>query len=211
MDSKARKRGPFQKVLIKSFYSHITQASLKENGCCLPVGLHSNLSRQCTQGIHFDGTNAKTPALEFVNRNGHINSRIYSLSRDGSLPTHVCTRIIKKENVKDEIYLDCAVSTGFPGSAEYNAGAQAYCSTRIHHSLKSKEEATKYLVSYVAFKEMRLSRSVVALNGKLKEAVKQALKAKTNRKKYHMLQKIFGEIGYYYPSRILLGVIKNYA
>ncbi|KAG0176725.1 hypothetical protein DFQ28_006861 [Apophysomyces sp. BC1034] len=173
-------------------------------------------SKKCTnsfpeipKGLHFDGTEAKDQAVEIAKDKVHSRALMLRTFSSQSKVKHVKRYVKGVEITQNDLRLDIERDRTFPGSTGFVLGSEGACKERSianPHNLPTIE--TAFDVGYVTCKELHLSDQYIQPTIQFKEAIDKALMVgREDQDTYKALQDVFQRFGYYYPSRIQIGII----
>ncbi|KAG0187877.1 hypothetical protein DFQ28_005711 [Apophysomyces sp. BC1034] len=156
------------------------------------------------KGSHFDGMEARDPVIEFTE--DKINSKMLMLRKFSGQPSveHVELNVKGFEGVKDYLSLDIETEREFPGSVGFVSGSEGACKERsIIRAHNYSETENTYSVLY-----LQIYDEFIKPTSQFQEMINKALEAgKDDNDTYHALQGIFQRFGYYYPTRVQIGII----
>ncbi|KAG0193585.1 hypothetical protein DFQ28_004477 [Apophysomyces sp. BC1034] len=155
------------------------------------------------RGIHFDGSDADSQAIEF--NKDSTSLKMMMLKHFSSQPNmeHVKRIAINSTDIGKSSSLDIETDSDFPGTYGFRSAAEgAYNERRFACSLHSSNANTPYYAAYAVCKELHLYDEFIQPTSQFTEAINKALQVgNANEDTYCALQDVFQSFGFYYASR----------
>ncbi|KAG0174530.1 hypothetical protein DFQ29_007454, partial [Apophysomyces sp. BC1021] len=166
---------------------------------------------ELTQGIHFDGSESYSRALELSN-NGTFFKMIM-LKRLSSQPNLDLVKWLETgiSDMKDFSSFDIETNRELPGNYGFRTGAEgAYKERSLILTKPSFKKKSTFYLAYVTCKELFYYDEFIQPTKQFKEAINRALQVGSeDQDTYNTLQDVFQEFGYYYPSSVRYGDVEH--
>ncbi|KAF7731436.1 peptide-N4-(N-acetyl-beta- glucosaminyl)asparagine amidase [Apophysomyces ossiformis] len=157
----------------------------------MDTNVRSEISRllQSIYGVYLDGSLARKQAICLSEADPDFDT----ISFIDNLQHCTCSISIDYGgNIVEKAFMANDFFVSPPGTYGYKAGAEAHYNKRKMHLSHEENSRTHYKVDYVACAELSFGKDCLTVTDSFHE-------------KYFALQEVFGNFGYYYPSKILFG------